>query len=273
MDGRFSYNLINCICLANGTLQDIIDNFRIKNSGDAYILYYISSGCGRFTVNGVCYMLSKGQSVLVFPFSSLEIESDENMPIICNWVKFKGLEAAWMVSQTAFSKKNPVVDKMPMTEFERFFNILNVNNNHNYTQCRASGKVIVLLSFYLEYFPCKSTENKDYAFIARNYIEHNYNNPDFGVKAVADYVKIDRTYLYRLFKEETGLSVIDYINNCRITKAIALLMNENISVKDIAFSVGFTDQMYFSRVFKKNKGKTPTEFRREQLALRSIKNS
>ena len=82
------------------------------------------------------------------------------------------------------------------------------------------------------------------------------------MQSVANHIKIDRTYLYRLFKEETGMSVIDYINNCRISKAEVLLIDENISIKDVAYSVGFTDQMYFSKVFKKLRGQTPTEFRR-----------
>ena len=123
--------------------------------------------------------------------------------------------------------------------------------------------MIILLSYYVEHFPCKDSENTSYAILARNYIEKNYRNPEFNVQSVANHIKIDRTYLYRLFKEETGMSVIDYINNCRISKAEVLLIDENISIKDVAYSVGFTDQMYFSKVFKKLRGQTPTEFRRK----------
>ena len=71
----------------------------------------------------------------------------------------------------------------------------------------------------------------------------------------------DRSYLYRLFKDKTGVSVSDYITRTRISKAEVLLSNGSLSVKDVAYSVGFPDQMYFSRVFKKINGRTPTQFR------------
>ena len=81
------------------------------------------------------------------------------------------------------------------------------------------------------------------------------------VRSLVEALKIDRSYLYRLFKDKTGVSVSDYITRTRISKAEVLLSNGSLSVKDVAYSVGFPDQMYFSRVFKKINGKTPTQFR------------
>ena len=65
-----------------------------------------------------------------------------------------------------------------------------------------------------------------------------------------------------LFKDETGLSVIDYINRHRISQAESMLSDQSLAIKDVAYSVGFSDQMYFSKVFKKHTGKTPTEYKR-----------
>ena len=98
---------------------------------------------------------------------------------------------------------------------------------------------------------------------ARDYIERNFRDVSCTVKSVADKVQIDRTYLYRLFKEETGFSVIEYINNCRIGRACTMLNNTDVQIKDVALSVGFSDQLYFSKVFRKLKGITPTEYRKK----------
>ena len=76
----------------------------------------------------------------------------------------------------------------------------------------------------------------------------------------------DSTYLYRLFKEETGTSVIGYINQCRIRRACTMLSSTTAQVKDVALSVGFSDQLYFSKVFKKINGITPTEYRKKHLS-------
>ena len=97
---------------------------------------------------------------------------------------------------------------------------------------------------------------------ARDYIDRNFREVDCTVKSVAEKIQIDRTYLYRLFKEETGMSVIEYINWCRIRRACTMLSNTLAQIKDVALSVGFSDQLYFSKVFKKINGITPTEYRK-----------
>ncbi len=262
MDNNTGYNVISCLCLGNGFVPKGVIKSKISEQKDAYTLHYVTEGKGRVTIDGISFFVSQGQSFLTFPFSKVEKTPDKSNPWSYKWVEFRGLEAAWLINQTSFSKKHPVVDKISTPNFDQLFDITESGQSSTYAQYRASGKLILLLSHYLEHFPCKKAENKNYAILAQRFIEKNYKNPNFNVKSVADFVKIDRTYLYRLFKAETGMSIIDYINNHRIAKAEVMLMDKNISIKDVAYSVGFTDQMYFSKVFKKLKGQTPTEFRR-----------
>lgn len=68
--------------------------------------------------------------------------------------------------------------------------------------------------------------------------------------------------LSRKFKKETGQSITDYINKQRINEAISIMENENLLVTDIAQMVGYNDVNYFTKVFKKLKGMTPSKFRR-----------
>lgn len=262
MDQKFGCNVMNCLCVACGTRGNNIDKENRRQTNETYKLYYVTQGKGMVTVNGIGFFVTAGQSFLTFPFSDSFIEADKNNPWEYKWVEFRGLEAEWIISQTAFAKKHPVVDSINVIDFEELFDISECSNTSVYSQCRAIGKLVTLLSFYIERFPRLSVENNDYTLMARNFIEKNYRDPEFSVKDVAKHIKIDRTYLYRLFKKETGMSVIDYINNCRISKAETMLIDKRISVKDVAYSVGFTDQMYFSKVFKKISGKTPTEYRK-----------
>ena len=104
--------------------------------------------------------------------------------------------------------------------------------------------------------------SEGYVLRACQVIEENCCNYHFGVKDVAEALKIDRSYLYRMFMDEMGVSVMDYITRRRISRAEAMLLNSDTPIKDVALSVGYMDQMYFSRVFKKQNGRTPTEFRR-----------
>lgn len=95
---------------------------------------------------------------------------------------------------------------------------------------------------------------------AISYIQGNYNRK-ISLASVSEYVGLSSGYLCRIFKEETGVSINAYINNLRMTKAGELLKDKNSFIKEVAISVGFEDQLYFSRLFKRYYGVTPSEYR------------
>ena len=77
---------------------------------------------------------------------------------------------------------------------------------------------------------------------------------------IAKAVGVSRSHLYRVFMSNVGQSPIDYLTNYRISEACSLLKSTNLSIAEIAVSVGFFDQFYFSRVFKKVKGIPPSKY-------------
>lgn len=74
-------------------------------------------------------------------------------------------------------------------------------------------------------------------------------------------VEITPNYLAASFKKEVGLSVIDYITKKRISLAKEMLEQTNLQILQIAYYIGYNDLSYFSRVFKKQTGMTPTEYK------------
>jgi len=78
---------------------------------------------------------------------------------------------------------------------------------------------------------------------------------------VAEAVNVSEDYLSRVFSRELGLSPWDFLNRYRIHQACRLLVGTNESIRTIALQVGFNDQAYFSRVFRKGMGCTPQEYR------------
>lgn len=93
-----------------------------------------------------------------------------------------------------------------------------------------------------------------------SYIQDNYSKK-ISLASVADHVGLSSGYLCRIFKDETGVSINSYINNLRMTRAGELLADKNSYIKEVAISVGFEDQLYFSRLFKRYYGVTPSEYR------------
>lgn len=95
---------------------------------------------------------------------------------------------------------------------------------------------------------------------AVNFIGQHYSEP-ITLAYVADEVHLNPAYFSTLFKKEIGMSFKEYLNHVRIEESKRLLSNSNFSIIDIAIAVGFEDQSYFSKVFKKYTGMTPKQFR------------
>jgi transcriptional regulator GlxA family with amidase domain len=92
------------------------------------------------------------------------------------------------------------------------------------------------------------------------YLHQNYARP-LARWEIAEAVGASEDYLSRVFSRELGLSPWDYLNRYRIQRAKDLLRRTNDSIRSIAQQVGFKDQAYFSRVFRKQTGTAPNEFR------------
>lgn len=92
------------------------------------------------------------------------------------------------------------------------------------------------------------------------YIRNNYQKT-ISLTGLAKQFYISQYYLSRMFKEVTGLTLIEYVNNIRIRQAQDLLLNSTYSITEISGFVGFENQTYFGRMFKRITGFTPREFR------------
>jgi two-component system response regulator YesN len=98
---------------------------------------------------------------------------------------------------------------------------------------------------------------------AKAYINENYKK-DISLDEVSRSVDISPYYFSKLFKDETGENFIEYLTNIRIEVAKKLLKNRNLSIKNVCAETGYSDPNYFSRIFKKQVGITPTEYRDKQ---------
>ena len=261
-----NYNALSNICVSSGK-RFSKDSFEIEPAmRETYAIILVTAGKGIFIIDGVKYPVKRGNSVMLFPFTSVKIVAYPNNIFEYKWVEITGFEIAVMISRTNFSKNRPVAPELPVDNFLQYFDVSDSSSETAYSICRTNGKVLILLSYYPQYYPSRKSTETNYVMQARDYIDRKFRETDCTVKSVAEKIQIDRTYLYRLFKEETGTSVIGYINQCRIRRACTMLSSSTAQVKDVALSVGFSDQLYFSKVFKKINGITPTEYRKKHLS-------
>ena len=95
---------------------------------------------------------------------------------------------------------------------------------------------------------------------AKSYIRDNYKK-DISLDEVSREVDISPYYFSKLFKQETGGNFIEYLTEIRLRNARELLKDSGLSIKEICAESGYSDPNYFSRIFKKYEGVTPSEFR------------
>ncbi len=95
---------------------------------------------------------------------------------------------------------------------------------------------------------------------AKSFIKAQYHR-DISLDDVSKEVDISPYYFSKLFKEEAGENFIEYLTNIRLKKAKELLDTTEMSMKEIGIQIGYSDPNYFSRIFKKNFGITPTEYK------------
>lgn len=93
------------------------------------------------------------------------------------------------------------------------------------------------------------------AYINENYFE------ELTLSGLAKKYAVESSYFSRLFKQETGENLMLYIAGKRMEKAKELMRREDINIAEVAFMVGYDDYTYFSKVFKKNTGVSPREYR------------
>ena len=91
-------------------------------------------------------------------------------------------------------------------------------------------------------------------------INEHMQDADFNVDKLAEEVGLSRTQLHRKMKEMTGISTGEFVRNLRLQQAARLIKEKKVNVTQVAYAVGFNNQTYFSTVFKKHFGRTPTEY-------------
>ncbi|WP_353096932.1 AraC family transcriptional regulator [Tissierella praeacuta] len=112
--------------------------------------------------------------------------------------------------------------------------------------------------------------NKIYSFHVQRAMEFTKKNyrDSLGLDIISEFLGLNKCYFCNLFKKETGITYSHYVNEIRIEKSKKLLQHTNLSILEIALSVGYNNQNYYTMAFKRFVGTTPFKYRNKlQYAL------
>ena len=232
-----------------------------------YLIHFVLSGKGVFRFGDKEYHLEAGYGFLIWPEELAFYQADEKDPWTYVWVGFGGSEAENYLRGMGLSGRHPVFKS---EHSEELYDVVRDMMEHNTfgmaNELRRNGQLSVFLSLIASDANVVDKDEADrgnaYVSKAVSFIQSNYCNP-IKVTDVAEYVCINRSYLYTLFQQYLGISPQQFLTAFRITKARELLESTNYSIESIAFSCGYTDALNFTKAFRSMKGMSPSAFRKQ----------
>lgn len=241
-----------------------------------YLIHYVLSGKGVLSINGKEYRLEAGHGFLITPEELVFYQSDEKEPWTYVWVGFGGTKAAGCMESMGLSGAGPVFRAENSEELYRIVRDMMEHNTYGTTDTlRRDGLLHLFLASIAEHINVSDKNETDkanhYVKKAIEFIQLNYCNP-IKVTDVADYVCINRSYLYTLFEGAIQMSPQRFLTTYRITKAMELLQLTQLSVESIALSCGYQDPLVFTKAFRQMKGMSPSAYRKEMVEGGSRRN-
>lgn len=234
---------------------------------DHYLIHYIHSGKGIFKVGDTIYHLSAGSGFLICPDIITYYKADDNNPWHYSWVGFHGKKVESYLKDAGLTQSNPI---FTYDQDDFISNCFLEMNSAYYLKRGGEIKRFAYLFLFLHklvqmnpeglYYDSADDRRDKYVTMALYYIEMNYMQK-ITVGSISQHVGLNRSYLGVIFKNALNMSIQEYLTSFRIRKACELLPNEELSIANISRTIGYTDPLLFSKVFKKLKGSSPKEYR------------
>lgn len=260
--------------------------FMEPNRHEFFEMLYVKKGQAVFEISGQPVNIGPNDIVIIKPNQphKLSIKSESG----CEFI---------VLSFGFVSQKNSEFSEVPL---EDFLNFVNSKENGAFIALKVSQKneIITLLNrilkemvnneigsdflnrlMVLELFvfisralkmewensiKFKSPKLKELIQISVNFINNNYER-DISLGDIARFVFLSPSYFTRAFKDEMGLSPINYLLKVRVERAKELLGETDTKISNIALSVGFSNQQRFNEIFKKYSGITPLQYRKSKV--------
>lgn len=232
-----------------------------------YLIHYIIDGEGTYYVNGQSYRLRKNQGFLICPNTLTYYKASKDNPWTYMWISFNGIKAKKYLHYSNLNENNLIFEYTEDDSLEVYINrMLELNKMSYSNELEIQGLLYLFLSklaITKDERSLKKNNNMSDFYVEKavEFIQHNYLNPSLKVTDVANFIGLNRSYLTHIFKKSLELSPKEFLLNYRINEASSLLQNTNLSIGTISKSVGYTDQLAFSKVFKKIKGISPKAYR------------
>mgnify|MGYP004716829399 CR=1 FL=1 len=231
-----------------------------------YLLHYVITGSGTLFTEKQRWPVVKGEAFLIHPHEITTYTADKQTPWEYMWIELDGLIAARSLEKCGLRRDMPVWRPkdplLPAMESQLLQQLIAEDPQYS---LRITGLTCLLLDALIanaaagRRFDAASGGNR-HLDAAVNFLERHYHR-SVTMSEVAEFCNIDRSYLSRLFQQQFGYGPKQYLLQLRMNVAISLLEDRNLPIKIIAYSVGYSSQMQFAKVFHQHFNCSPSAWR------------
>ncbi len=239
-------------------------SYRIdRRNSKCMVAEYVLSGRGTVVFQGQEYSVGAGDMYVLPAGQDQLYYSDSEEPLVKIWFNARGAFA-----NSLFEVYDPqLMAVFPGAQGEEY--IRRIHSLGKEEHISAEGKqnqaavIFLELMQYLHnhYYGSGRQECREIALL-KEYIA-NHLTENLSLRELAELVYLSESQVIRIFKRDLGITPYEYILYPKMQQAKLMLRRTGLMVKEIAYQLGFTDEHYFTYLFKQRVGKTPTAYRRE----------
>lgn len=238
-----------------------------------FLFHYVISGTGTLIAENskkesISYSIKSGQGFMIFPNQICTYIADAQQPWEYVWIEFDGLRAKETVELSGLCVNSPVYKAkykdVAQTMKDEMLYIINHKDDSPF---HLIGHLYLFIDSFVKSSAItqisKSNNLRDfYIKEALSFIEQNFQN-DITVEEISACCGLNRSYFGKIFHEVLGKSPQEFLISYRMTKATELLKLTSLSIAEVGSAVGYSNQLHFSRAFKKIYGISPRQWRNE----------
>ena len=254
-------------------------NVSVQHYHDTYEIYLQLSGKRYLFYDNTCYTLERGDLAIFAPFDIHYAESRESDYYERYVVNFRLEDMSKILDSGEFhllkQKINPCVVHLTEDRTQKVFELIKRVDEYYNRKGLFSDKLVYLAMLQLFVYVAECIDDEtatDGEKISPQIIEvmkyiNKHYAEDLNLDNISDIACMSKYHLCRKFKEATGATLLQYINNVRLTKVHSMLINTDMPIEEIAECTGFSSSMQLTRVFKSVYNIPPRTFRKNQKVL------
>lgn len=232
-----------------------------------YKMVLAVEGSGFFRLNGEDRLIRAGDLFFCFPDVIHHYFANESDPWVIKWFSFNGKSCRQFMRELCASPEEPIfagcMTEKLLSLVDGVIESLKRDNEHAYA---ATGYSYLFFDELMRIrgneglAPNTSVADDELLEKIKRFVQLNYAN-SLTVDVVSAHVNYSRSFVSHFFKQHSGISLPQYVNDLRVRRACDLLVSTPMSNEQIAMSVGYTDPLYFIKIFKRSTGLTPRRYR------------